>query len=149
LRKEFRAIPKEQARCPSAFRDPRLAALSWLERSEQAAEVEDQFMRFMDLVQRPVRPARHQNRAWGDREAMGTLTAIWNLDADAQIRSFCAASASGSQADRDQVPLRQVLGPAQPTTMITSFTRPSAACCRDSAGPACFLSCEPCSIGYT
>lgn len=87
LRTAFRAIPKDQrdARQPFAIRLWR--AMSWLERAEQAREVEDQFIALWIAFNALYGRLDDQQRAWGDREAMGTfLTAIWDLDSEGQLR---------------------------------------------------------------
>ena len=87
LRKTFRAIPKEtrDAHQPFAIRVWR--AMSWLERAEQATEVEDRFIAVWIAFNALYGRLDDSHRAWGDREAMGTfLSAIWNLDTEGKIR---------------------------------------------------------------
>ncbi len=87
LRKAFRAIPKEQRDAHQPFAIRVWRALSWLERAEQAGEVEDQFIASWISFNALYGRLDNENRAWGDREAMGAfLSAIWNLDDEGQIR---------------------------------------------------------------
>jgi hypothetical protein len=56
--------------------------MSWLERAEQAQEVEDRFIALWIAFNALYGRLDDCNRAWGDREAMGTfLSIIWDMDA--------------------------------------------------------------------
>lgn len=87
LREVFRALPRDQREAHQSFSIRVWRALSWLERAEQAGEVEDQFISLWIAFNALYGRLDDSHRAWGDREAMGTfLTAIWNLGAEGRIR---------------------------------------------------------------
>jgi len=87
LRKTFRAIPKEQRNSNDSFSIRVWRAMSWLERAEQAGEVEDQFIALWIAFNALYGRLDDHNRAWGDREAMDAfLSRIWDLDDEGRFR---------------------------------------------------------------
>ncbi len=87
LRKRFRSIPPEQRDQRQSFAVRVWRALSWLERAEEAGDVEDQFIASWIGFNALYGRLDDQNRSWGDREAWGTfLSAIWNLDGEGQLK---------------------------------------------------------------
>jgi hypothetical protein len=87
LRKSFRDIPRELRDTHQSFAIRIWRALSWLERAEQATEAEDRFIACWIGFNALYGRQDDQNRAWGDREAMGTfLATIWRLDDEDVLR---------------------------------------------------------------
>jgi len=81
MRKAFRAIPKQQRDTHQSFAIRVWRGLSWLERSERAGEIEDQFIALWIAFNSLYGRVDNDNQPWGDREAMGAfLAAIWDLD---------------------------------------------------------------------
>jgi len=74
LRKFFRVIPKEQRGAHQPFAIRVWRAISWMERAEQAAEVEDQFISLWIAFNALYGRVDNQNQPWGDREATGAFT---------------------------------------------------------------------------
>lgn len=89
LRSAFRAIPREHRDAHQSFSIRVWRALSWLERVEQATEIEDQFIASWIAFNALYGRLDENNRAWGDREAMGTfLATVWRLDSEEHLRRF-------------------------------------------------------------
>jgi len=87
LRKAFRAIPKEKREANQSFAIRMWRAISWLERSEQANEVEDQFITSWIAMNALYGRVDEENRPWGDREALGAfLATVWNTDTEGKLR---------------------------------------------------------------
>jgi hypothetical protein len=87
LRKAFRDISREDRDAHQSFAIRVWRATSWLERAEQATDVEDRFIASWIGFNALYGRLDDQNRAWGDREAMGTfLAAIWRLDDQRTLR---------------------------------------------------------------
>lgn len=92
LRRIFREIPKERRDRYQPFAIRVWRGMSWLDRSEQAAELEDRFIAawigFNALYGRVDRT----NRAWHDRDAYQKfLTTVWRRDRDGLLLNVLQA----------------------------------------------------------
>ncbi len=87
LRKAFRAIPKEQRDTHQSFAIRVWRAMSWLERVEQATDIEDRFIRSWIGLNALYGRLDDDRRAWGDHEALGAfLSLVWRLDDEGLIQ---------------------------------------------------------------
>jgi hypothetical protein len=83
----LRAIPQDRQDAHRANYIRLWRALSWLERAEQATEVEDRFISLWIAFNAMFGRLAPDNRPWGDREAMGAfMSAFWQID---QGKSVC------------------------------------------------------------
>ncbi len=88
LRKAFQAIPREQRDAHQPFAIRVWRGLSWLERAEQAAEVEDQFIALWIAFNALYGRQDVAARMWTERKAYSELLAIvWRLDGGGLLRS--------------------------------------------------------------
>ncbi len=87
LRRKFKAIPEEAREANQSFAIRVWRALSWLQRAEQAQEVEDQFIAGWISFNALYGRLDNKKRAWGDKEAFGAfIAAICELDYAGRLR---------------------------------------------------------------
>lgn len=88
LRQRFRDIPKDQREAHQPFAIRVWRGLSWLERAEQAAEVEDQFISLWIAFNALYGRQDEESRVWSEKKAwMELLGSIWRLDSEGLLRS--------------------------------------------------------------
>lgn len=88
LRRRFRDIPKEQRDAHQPFAIRVWRGLSWLERAEQAPEVEDQFIALWIAFNALYGRQDEESKVWNERKAwMEFLNVIWRMDCDGLLRS--------------------------------------------------------------
>lgn len=88
LRKTFRGIPKEQREAHQQFAIRVWRGLSWLERAEQAAEVEDQFISLWIAFNALYGRQDVAAHMWTEKKAYcELLTTTWRLDGGGLLRS--------------------------------------------------------------
>jgi hypothetical protein len=86
LRKAFRAIPEEQRDKQKSFSVRVWRALSWLERAEAAAEVEDRFIALWISFNALYGQLGEDNRSLPDRETWQSFLArVWKMDNDGRL----------------------------------------------------------------
>ncbi len=89
LRKRFRDIPKDQRETHQPFAIRVWRGLSWLERAEQAAEVEDQFIALWIAFNALYGRQDEESRVWSEKKAwMEFLGSVWRMDANGLLRSY-------------------------------------------------------------
>ena len=88
LRGRFRQIPKDQRETHQPFAIRVWRGLSWLERAEQAAEVEDQFISLWIAFNALYGRQDEESRVWSEKKAwIELLGSVWRLDSEGLLRS--------------------------------------------------------------